>query len=281
VFGLVDESKKKNLGIAAGTQRRHQKHYLEGIKRIKDGEIGEVVGGRCWWNQGILWARERMPKMSDAAYQIHNWYNFVWSCGDHIVEQHVHNIDVLNWVLGGPPVAAVGMGFKTRTDPVDPTKPNELFHNIYDFFAINFEYANGVQGISQCRHITGTWTKNAEELRGTKGLALLSGAGKVCTINGKPVFSKEELDSHTDPYVQEHTDLIESIRKGQPINELNQVAESTLTAIIGRMSAYTGQRVEFKWAKETSKENLFPEKLTWESSLPEPALPIPGKYKLV
>jgi myo-inositol 2-dehydrogenase / D-chiro-inositol 1-dehydrogenase len=269
VFTLVDEAKKKKLAIAAGTQRRHQLGYIETMKRLHDGEIGDIVGGRSYWAQNLLWARPRKPGMSDAAYQIHNWYNFAWICGDHIVEQHVHNIDVINWAIGSPPVAAVGMGYKTRTDPA--------FHNIFDFFAIDFEYPKGVHVISMCRQISDCWGSVSEAVQGTKGQCQVN----AYSINGKRVLSREQDQASTDPYVQEHTDLIASIRKGEPINELQNVAESTLTAIMGRMSAYSGKQVTWDFVTKKSTEDLFPKNLTWDSSLPEPPLPIPGKYPLV
>ncbi len=266
VFDAYEEAKKKNLAIVAGTQRRHQAGYLETVKQLHDGALGEILGGHCHWDQGILWAYARKPEWSDLVYQMRNWYNFVWLCGDHIVEQHVHNIDVMNWVMGAHPVKARSMGFRTRTDP--------KYGHIYDFFSTGFEYPNNVTVLSTCRQIRGCPNDVSETVRGTKGECKVN----LHTINGKPVAPRR---GGTDPYVQEHTDLIASIRKGQPLNELKQVAESTLTAIMARMSAYTGRDVTWDFVANKSKENLLPEKLSFEMSLTEPPVPIPGQTKLV
>lgn len=266
VLEAYEEAKNKKLGIAAGTQRRHEARYLETIKRIHDGEIGEILGGRCAWNQGILWSRKRQKDWSDLQYQMRNWYNFTWLCGDHIVEQHVHNIDVINWAIGAHPVKAIGMGFRTRTNPD--------FGHIYDFFSVDFEYPNGVHVISQCRQISGCDNDISEFVRGTKGTSQVNAS----QINGKSVYKRKPGD--TDPYVQEHTDLIESIRKGEPINELKNVAESTLSAILGRMSAYTGKPLTWEQALN-SRQVLMPERLSWDMELPEPPVAVPGKTKFV
>jgi predicted dehydrogenase len=267
VMAAYESAKKKKLGIAAGTQRRHQTSYLELMKRIHDGAIGDIVAARCYWMQDILWKRPRKEGMSDTEYQIYNWYNFAWICGDHIVEQHVHNLDVVNWAMQAHPVKAVGMGFRTRTDPE--------FGAIYDFFAVDYEFPKGVHGLSMCRQISKCKNSVSEWLVGTKGNARCD----AYTINGKRVLGRDVSDNR--PYIQEHTDLIESIRKGEPINELKNVAESTLTAIMGRMSAYTGEEVTWEMAYN-SKEELMPniDKLDWKGSLPTPEVAIPGKNRV-
>lgn len=264
VLEAYDKAKSKGLGIAAGTQRRHQLGYLETMKRIHDGAIGDLVGGRCYWNQGILWKVERQPDMSDLAWQMRNWYNFTWLCGDHIVEQHVHNIDVINWAFKDHPVRAVGMGGRTRTDPG--------YGHIFDHFAVDYEYPNGVHVMSMCRQISNCENSVSEALVGTKGTC----RPDQYAINGKPFLNRQVLSKAIDPYVQEHTDLIESIRAGKPINELKNVAESTLTAILGRMSTYTGKALTWDQVLH-SKQNLMPEKLAWDMSLEVPAVAVPGK----
>jgi myo-inositol 2-dehydrogenase / D-chiro-inositol 1-dehydrogenase len=268
VLEAYEEALKKKLAIAAGTQRRHQLPYIETLQRLHDGEIGDIVAGRCYWNQGILWKRERKPGMSDVAFQIHNWYGYPWLCGDHIVEQHVHNLDVMCWAIGAHPEKAVGMGYRTRTDPG--------YGVIYDFFAIDFTFPKDVHVLSMCRQISECANSVSEAVVGTKGHCQVN----AYTINGKRVLSKDQEKAAVDPYVQEHTDLITSIRAGKPINELKQVAESTLTAIMGRMSAYTGKEVT--WDKAlNSKLQLMPEKLTWDMSLEVPPVAVPGKTPLV
>jgi predicted dehydrogenase len=265
VMAAYQSALKKKLGIAAGTQRRHQTGYLETMKRIHQGEIGDIVGARCYWMQPILWKRARRAGMTDVQYQLHNWYNFVWLCGDHIVEQHVHNIDVINWAMKGPPAKVTSMGFRTRTDPG--------YGHIYDFFANDYEYPNGVHMLSMCRQISNCANSVSEALVGTRGTCQVN----AYSINGKRVLPRGRRENR--PYVQEHTDLIESIRKGEPINELKTVAESTLAAIMGRMSAYTGKTVTYKQALE-SREDLMPANLTFNTKLPAWEVAIPGKTAL-
>jgi len=261
VYDAYESAKKKKLAIVAGTQRRHQASYLELMKRIHGGEIGELVGGRCYWNQAILWQRPRTPNMSDLEYQMRNWYNFTWLCGDHIVEQHVHNIDVLNWAFQNHPVKAVGMGFRTRTDP--------RYGHIYDFFATDYEWENGVHTLSMCRQISNCANNISEALVGTKGTASTLGG---MWINGKRLAGRR---GEVSPYIQEHTDLIASIREKKPLNEARRIAESSLVSIMGREAAYTGQVI--KW-DELMKSNLdlSPPKYEFGPHTPRPVR-LPGK----
>jgi predicted dehydrogenase len=265
VLETYEAAKAKGLAIAAGTQRRHQTKYLETIKRLRDGAIGDILAGRVYWNQGGLWMKPRQESWSDMEWQIRNWLYFTWLSGDHIVEQHVHNLDVANWVLRGHPVRALGMGGRqARTEPG--------YGHIYDHFAIDYEYANGVHIMSMCRQIVDTDGSVSEAFVGAKGNCQANQGA----ITGPNAWHFREEDNQ--PYVQEHTDLIESIRSGNPINELKTVAESTLTAIMGRMSAYTGKVVTWDQAL-SSKESLMPAKLAW-GSLPVPPVAIPGQTPL-
>jgi len=268
VFEAYEMAKKKGLGVGAGTQRRHQSGYQEVMKRIHGGEIGKFVGGHCYWNQSILWKVPRQKTWGDLEAQMRNWYNFTWLCGDHIVEQHVHNIDVLNWAAQTHPVKALSMGYRTRTDP--------QFGHIFDFFATDFEYPEGVHAVSMCRQISRCANNISEGIQGTKGQAETADRRRY-DINGKQVFNPK---NDNFPYVQEHTDLIESVRKGTPINELKNVAESTLSAIMARMSAYTGQEITWKMALE-SRENLMPANLAWDMKLPTPPVALPGTTKFI
>ncbi len=265
VIQAAEQATQKKLGVVAGTQRRHQASYVETIKRIHDGAIGDVVAAQCYWNQGGLWNHGRKPEWSDMEWQVRNWLYFAWLSGDHIVEQHVHNLDVINWVLKAHPVKALGMGGRqARTGPE--------YGHIYDHFTIEYEYPNGVRMLSMCRQIDGTASRVAEHVVGTKGTANPNNTIRAATnwrFNGR----------ETNPYAQEHTDLIASIRAGRPLNEGRQIAESTLTAIMGRMSAYTGQEVT--WEKAMSSQlNLVPETLAM-GPLPVPPVPVPGKTPLV
>jgi predicted dehydrogenase len=274
VLDACQKAKKKNLAIVAGTQRHHQLGYIETMKRIHEGAIGDITALRCYWNQGNIWFHKRSElrkynvEDSDLAYQLYNWYHFNWICGDHIVEQHVHNLDVCNWAMRTHPVRAVGMGGRTSLPQGNPKENG----NIFDHFAIDYEYPKDVHMMSMCRQIDGCENNVSEALVGTKGTC----RPDQYVINGKHVVTRAQDKKAGDPYVREHTDLIASIRAGKPLNELKNVAESTLTAIMGRMSAYTGKAIT--WDDALSKgEDLFPKKLDWNSSIPVVAVAMPGR----
>jgi len=259
-------AEKKGLAIVAGTQRRHQARYLELMKRIHEGAIGELVGGQCYWNQGDLWVKLREPGMSEMEWQCRNWLYFTWLSGDHIVEQHVHNIDVINWAFRALPEKVMGMGGRqARTAPE--------YGNIYDHFAVEFEYPGGVRVLSMCRQTKGAAERIEEKLVGTKGVAF--GYGE---IRGEKPWKWE--GDEPNPYVQEQADLIASIRAGKPLNEGRRIAESTMCAIIGRMSAYTGRAISWDWAMNSSQLDLSPK--TYELG-PNPVDPvaIPGLTPLI
>lgn len=279
VFAAYEEALKKNLGIAAGTQRRHQAPYIETIRRIHDGEIGNIVSMRCYWNGGGIWFRTKQElashdiKPTDLAFHLHNWYHFVWTCGDHICEQHVHNLDVCNWAMQNKhPIRVSGMGSRVGGHPGRPAgKPEDVGH-IFDNFALDYEYEGGVRMLSMCRHIPGCENSISEAVHGSKGICQVN----AYTINGKRIGKAGD----GRPYVQEHTDLIASIRAGKPINELKNVAESSLTAVMGRMAAYTGKSVTWQQALN-SQEDTFPAKLDWNMQLNVPPVAVPGKTRLV
>jgi predicted dehydrogenase len=272
VLAAHEEAKKKNLCIAAGTQRRHQTSYLEMMKRLHDGAIGDLVAARCYWNQGRLWVKERQPQWTDLEWQMRNWYYFTWLCGDHIVEQHVHNLDVVNWALDAHPLRAVGMGGRqVRTDP--------KYGHIFDHFAIDYEYPKGIHALSMCRQIDGCDQNVSEALVGSNGICSTQRQYTIKSAKGTTLWSFSSKKDNA-PYQQEHTDLIESIRSGRPINELQNVAYSTLTAIMGRMSAYTGKPVTWEQALN-AREELMPAELSWTMSLPVPPVAEPGKTPLV
>jgi predicted dehydrogenase len=281
-LAAYEEANKKKLGIAAGTQRRHQSSYLEAMKRIHEGEIGDIAAMRAYWNGTGIWFHNRdelkgkVDQVTDLAYQLYNWYHFVWLCGDHICEQHVHNLDVCNWAMMAKlgdeshPIRAVGTGSRTTGHSTRPSgDPKDVGH-IFDCFAVDFEYKGGVHMFSMCRQTPGTEPNISEFIVGTKGSSNPDG-----WINGKRVGG-----GGRDPYVQEHTDLIASIRSGKPINELKNVTEASLTAVMGRMAGYTGKAVT--WDKViNSKQDTFPEKLSWDMSLPVPPVAVPGKTPLL
>jgi myo-inositol 2-dehydrogenase/D-chiro-inositol 1-dehydrogenase len=270
VLATYGKAKGKGLAIGAGTQRRHQAPYLETMKRVHGGEIGDIVAANCYWNGGFIWFRARRDDMTDLDYQIHNWYHFLWLCGDHIVEQHVHNLDVVNWATGKLPVAAVGVGGRVR-----PYRDPQIDGDIFNFFSIDFEYPDGVHVHSMARQINNCDKNISEYLMGTKGNC----QPNAYRINGKPVVGRAEARAATNPYVQEHTDLIACVRAGKPYNELENVAHSTLTAILGRMAAYTGKRVTWEDALNTTQDTM-PKALARDSKIDVAPLPVPGKTAL-
>jgi len=263
-------AKQKGLAIGVGTQRRHQAEYLATLERIQGGAIGTVLSGQVFWNQGGLWNLERQPDWTDAEWQIRNWLYFTWLSGDHIVEQHVHNIDVANWVIGAHPVKAIGTGGRqVRTDP--------KFGHIYDHFAIDFEYPSGARVLSMSRQMQGTRGRIGEHFIGTKGIAEMKNEGSA-EIRGANAWAWQRPGTRINPYVQEHTDLVASIRAGKPLNELETVAQSTLTAIMGREAAYTGQ--EITWDEALNADlDLTPPQVGY-GPLAVPPVPMPGQTKL-
>lgn len=264
VFEAADRAKEKGLAIVAGTQRRHDPKYVEAMRRIHDGAIGEVVAAQVYWNQGGLWHVDRTPGMSDMEWQLRNWLYFTYLSGDHIVEQHVHNIDVANWALQSHPIKATAVGGRqTRVEP--------QYGHIYDHFSVDFEYPNGARVISMCRQQDGTSSYVGENIIGTNGMS--NGASWIRGANAWRWEGEEK-----NPYVQEHTDNIAAIRAGEPLNEGRQVAESVLTAIMGREAAYTG--LDITWdAILNCNQNLEP--TAWQfGSIPVPPVPVPGVTKL-
>jgi len=262
-------AEQKGLSIVAGTQRRHQNQYLEIMKRIHNGEIGEIVAAQCYW----LWGEsdwhlnKRQSGWSDLEWQIRSWPYFTWLSGDHIVEQHVHNIDVVNWAMGTHPVQCLGVGGRqARTGPE--------YGNIYDHFTVEFEYPNGVRVASMCSQIQGTTNREDERIVGTKGVAFGHGV-----IEGKNPYQYD--GEHNSPYVQEMADLVKSIRNSEPVNEGKNVAESTMTAIMGRISAYTGRAVSWDWVMNASKLDMSPPAYDFDTDLPVRPIAIPGKTKLI
>ncbi len=253
---------EKGLSVVAGTQRRHQKSYLETVKRVEDGAIGKIVAARCYWCQGGLWVFEKQPGMSNMEWMVRNWLYFAWLSGDHIVEQHIHNLDVINWFMGSTPISARGIGGReVRKDP--------KYGNIFDHHVVEYEYPGGARMTSMCRQIGGCWNDVSEHVVGTKGEA---------NCNGRIMGENEWRfpGGGRNPYVQEHADLVESIREGKGLNEAKRVAESTLTAIMGRMATYTGQ-VQ-KWDEVMKSDlKLGPPSYDYDSDWTPPPVAVPGR----
>jgi len=265
---------KKRLSIVVGTQQRWQPQYLELIKRIHDGKLGDVVGGQAYWNWGSSkWHfQERQPGWSDMEWQIRCWPYFVWLSGDHIVEQHLHNMDILNWAIGSPPVQCLGMGGRqVRTGPE--------YGNIYDHFTCEYEYPGGIRVMSMCSQIEGSTPRVGERVLCTKGATYTTrGEGYIDDVKGNRIFKYED-EIHSGEVAQ-CANLIRSIREGKPINECKRLAESTMTVILGRLSAYTGRALKWDWAMKASKLDLSPEKYEL-GDLPVRPVSMPGKTKLM
>jgi predicted dehydrogenase len=259
-------ARTKNLGIAAGTQRRHQKSYQETIKRLRDGAIGEILYAKAYWNGGQIWVVDRESPWSDLEWQIRNWNYFTWLGGDHVVEQHVHNLDIMNWVLGAHPVRAVsGLGGRQ-------VRQGDRQGHIYDHFAVEFEYPGGISVFSQCRQIDGCQNIVGEEVIGTKGRS--NCADRIETKGSNRWRFRGPSPS---PYQQEHRDLIAGILAGNPINEARAIAESTMTGILGREAAYSGQAITWDEAIK-SRTRLGPAEYKF-GPYPIPAVAMPGQYK--
>jgi myo-inositol 2-dehydrogenase/D-chiro-inositol 1-dehydrogenase len=264
-------AESKGLGIVAGTQRRHQPKYVETIQRIADGAIGKIMSGQVYWIGNTLWNKPRQPGWSDMEAQLRNWMYYVWLSGDLIVEQHVHNIDIANWVMGGPPKYAISLGgAQARVGPE--------FGSTYDHFATDFEYSDGRHVMSLARQQDGCYNRTAEFFQGTNGEAKVS-EGVIEPIKGERFKFPAKEDVKVNPYEKEHADFLASIRAGKPLNEAQRIAESVLTAVMGRMSAYTGQIVRWTDAYK-SDHSLMPAKLEF-GPLPFAPMPIPGKFKIV
>jgi myo-inositol 2-dehydrogenase / D-chiro-inositol 1-dehydrogenase len=260
LLAAAEEAKKKNLKVGVGFQRRHQRGYLEMVKRIQDGALGEITGLRCYWNGGSRDGVERLPNETEMHYQIRNWYYFTWLSGDHIVEQHCHNIDVCNWIKGAHPVRAQGMGGRQ-------VRNAKRHGQIFDHHFVEFEYADGARMLSQCRQIPGCWTSVSEHAQGTKGSADLVAGRNLFAIKGAASWRFNAKGARRDAYQQEHDDLFDAIRNDKPFNEAEFAGTSTMTAILGRMCTYSGQQIEWEDALN-SKIELLPKTFGWDATPP-------------
>ena len=284
VLAAAEESKKKNLGVGVGLQRRHEKRYLETMKRLKDGAIGDIIAMRVYWNGTTPWKHGRAQleakhgTLTEMAYQCRNWYYFTWICGDHIVEQHIHNMDVGNWLKDAHPVRANGMGGCEVRKEKDT---GETFDHHY----VEFTYADGSKMYSQCRHIPNCYSPVEEHAHGTKGQVNISGGTIEPTGGERWRYGRSRNDAN--PYKQEHVDLLESIASGKPYNEAEYGATSTMTAILGRMCTYSGQELTWNDALNSSI-SIMPKEYSFDAT--PPVLPdkdgnyaraIPGITKVV
>lgn len=238
VIAAVKRAQSLKLNIISGTIRRSQKDYMETRRRVLNGEIGDITGAHIIRNGGALWFRSRRPEWSDMEYMLRNWVNFCWLSGDHITEQFIHEIDVMNWYLGKYPIKASGWGGRQRRVTGDQ----------YDFFSIEYLYDNGMRTHCAARQIDGCSNGKVEQINCTNGYA--DAAGKLYDLNGNIIWEYPNTENNsnpewsvTNPFVQEHINLVSAIRTGNTINDGEDQAYSTLVTIMGRVAAYTGKEV--------------------------------------
>lgn len=267
-----EQAIRQGTAIVTGTMYRRQPSYAEAVRRIHDGAIGRLTGGLAYYCSTGIWYRPRQEGMTNMQYQLYNWYHFVWLCGDQIVEQAVHNIDAINWIMGSPPARAFGSGGQ-MTRPADS--------EIYDHIDIDYHYPNGAIISFKCRQIPGSQPRVINTIVGSEGIAQVNpGGSKITDHSGTEIFSLRHQG--INPYVQEHKELVESIRAGDPIVELKATADSSLTAVMGRLAAYSGQEVTWDFVTQ-SKQDLMEneESLTFDTPITSPGVQIPGTLKLV
>ncbi|MBC8152389.1 MAG: Gfo/Idh/MocA family oxidoreductase [Bacteroidetes bacterium] len=272
VLAAAEDAKKKKLNVVVGLQRHYQPNYREMIKRIHDGALGDIVGGQVYWVSGGVWQKPRQAGQTEMDYQMRNWYYFNWLCGDHINEQHIHNIDVANWVKRGHPVSCQGTGGRQVRNGKD-------YGEIFDHHIVDFTYEDGTTINSQCRHYEGTYSKVDEMFLGTKGKVDTFGQkSALLAYKGQPIYVHEGK-ADGNPYQIEHDELFEAIAKNQyKFADAENGAKSTMTSIMGRMATYSGKMV--KWDEAMNSQiDLFPEKLAWDA-MPKSQPDANGLYQI-
>ncbi|MCR9115577.1 MAG: Gfo/Idh/MocA family oxidoreductase [bacterium] len=271
-------AKEKGLAVQVGLQRRHEQAYKETIAQLQEGAIGDILLSRAYWNGGGVWVRPRQEGQTELEYQMRNWYYFNWLCGDHITEQHIHNLDVINWLKDSYPVSANGMGGREVRDDIE-------YGQIFDHHFVEFTFADGSKCYSQCRHIKGCWNSVSEHAHGTNGSVDIGG-GKIYDAKGKMTWStKGKRGGHQE----EHHDLFREIRAGNTPFEAEYGAKSTMTSILGRMATYSGKIVTWDEALNSGKSLADVDAMT---SMKDKApvqpndkglydIPVPGKTKVL
>ncbi len=255
VLAAAEIAKQKKLNVVVGLQRHYETKYQLWIEKLHSGVIGDIVTTHVYWNNEGVWVRPRKKGQTEMEYQMRNWYYFNWLCGDHICEQHIHNIDVSNWVKNAYPIKASGMGGRQ-------VRNGKEHGEIFDHHFVEYDYADGSKMFSQCRHIEGTPSLVTESFQGTNGRA--PSPGVIVDRSGKTIFRHSGKDD-ANPYQVEHDVLFEAIAKGEyKFADAENGAKATLTSIMGRMATYSGQVIE--WDKAlNSNVNLFPDKLDWKA----------------
>jgi len=280
VLAAGKKAKENKLNVVVGLQRHYQDNYLAAIDQLKQDKIGKIVSGQVYWDSAGVWVRERQPGQSELEYQMRNWYYFNWLCGDHILEQHIHNIDVANWFIGEYPISAQGMGGRQVRNGKDHGE-------IFDHHFVEYTYPSGAVIASQCRHQPETMSRVSEFFQGTKGTVSTEGdRAEIKDWEGNMIFEHRGKDD-PNPYQVEHIKLFESIRNGGVISNAENGAKSTMSAIIGRMATYSGKVINWEEAMK-SELKLVPDALTWDSPAPvQPnaegwyEIPTPGKCVVI
>jgi myo-inositol 2-dehydrogenase/D-chiro-inositol 1-dehydrogenase len=270
VLAAAEKAKAKKLNVVVGLQRRYQTSYREMMKRVHDGMIGDIVSAQAWWNNEGVWVHPRKPEWTEMEYQMRNWYYFVWLCGDHITEQHIHNLDVINWAMDGYPVKAQGMGGRE-------VRKGKDHGQIFDHHYVEFQYQNGATLNSQCRHQPETMSKVDELLVGTKG-KMFGSDSRLTDLKGNVIYQFDK-SKENQPYQNEHEELFEAIAKGEyKFWDAERGAKSSMTSILGRLATYSGQEVE--WDKAiNSGMNIMPAKYDFAAT--PPVVPdADGKYPI-
>jgi predicted dehydrogenase len=275
VLAAAKIAKQKKLNVVVGLQRHYQDSY-RALFAKKD-MIGDITSMQAWWNNDGVWTRPRKAGQTEMEYQMRNWYYFVWLCGDHITEQHIHNLDVINWFKGGYPVKAQGFGGRQ-------VRKSKEHGEIFDHHYVEFHYADGSILNSQCRHMPGTSSKVDELLVGTKG-KIYCDAARITDLRGKTIFQFDK-SKERNPYQTEHDELFATIAKGEyKYADAENGAYSTMTSILGRMATYSGQIID--WDKAiNSGLNLHPSVYAFDAAAPvNPGpdgfypVPVPGVTK--
>jgi myo-inositol 2-dehydrogenase / D-chiro-inositol 1-dehydrogenase len=275
VLAAAEASKAKNLKVGVGLQRHHDPGYIETVKRLQDGAIGDLDLLRVYWCDSGVWHNPRQPGQNEMTYQMRNWYYFVWICGDHIVEQHIHNLDVGNWIMNATPAKARGQGGRQVNTGIDDGE-------IFDHHMVEFTYPDGTTMMSLCHHWTGAWSSVSEHAHGSKGVADVSGKTIRPRGGAEWKFSRPRGEEPGDPYQVEHDVLFDAIRNNKPHNEAVYGATSTMTAIMGRMATYSGKEIAWEQALGSNVE-LKPDRYAFDGNpptLPDKELrykiPMPG-----
>lgn len=281
VLEVAQQAKTKHLNVVVGLQRRFSKIYGdETVNLLHEGIIGNIVAASAYWNIGAIRMPQRKPGQTEMEYQMRNWYHFTWLSGDHIEDTHIHNLDVVNWVMQDFPVKAQGNGGRAVAYGEDKGQ-------LFDHHSVEFEYGNGVRLNSQCRQISGTWVKLGEYFVGTKGVAETDTKHVIIRDHaGKELFRYRDRND-PNPQQLEHDVLFNAITSGKYINNAETGAKSTMTSILGRMASYSGQVVTWDEALN-SNVSLYPQRLAWDAATPampgedgKYPIPVPGQTRVL